>query len=567
MKPKGTVYLVGAGPGDTGLLTLRGAELLGRAEVVVYDALVNPELLHLAPASAEVIYGGKRAKDHAISQEELNQLLITKAREGKNVVRLKGGDPYVFGRGGEEAEQLADAHVPFEVVPGVSSFVAVPNYAGVPLTHREFCSRLTLITGHEDPAKEASSIDWAQVAKTPGTKVIMMGTDRIGQIASTLVSHGMDSATPIAMVRWGTTGRQQSIEGTLANIADVIEKTKIGPPTVAVIGEVVKLRPKLNWFEQRPLFGQRIVVTRSREQAGLLAQRLHELGAEVLEVPTIKLEPPTRREDVVDALLALNSYDWLVFTSPNGVATFFEYFFRQFHDLRDIGGCRIAAVGPATAKKLKELHLQVDLMPEEALASSIAEAFSEYESIENLRICLLRAEVANRELPTALEALGAIVDDIAIYKTTAETADPGGASGRLLESGADWLSFTSASTVENFHARFDLPVFMKKFPETKLASIGPETSKALGVLGLKPTIEAKEHNIDGLLESLVANVDSKANAEIRMPNPRKPKEDRDRSPKTARGHRFGFRTSIFFRPSVFGFRLSQELLQQPLARS
>src|SRR6266536_1461805 len=326
MKSKGMVYLVGAGPGDEGLLTLRGAELLARADVVVYDALVNPELLRLAPKSAEIIYGGKRGKEHAIPQPELNQLLITKARAGKTVVRLKGGDPYVFGRGGEEAEQLADAKIEFEVVPGVSSFVAVPNYAGMPLTHRDFSSRITLITGHEDPAKEASTIDWPQVAKTPGTKVIMMGTDRIGQIAETLVSQGMSPATPVAMVRWGTTGHQHSIEGTLATIADVAAREKIGPPTVAVIGDVVKLRAKLNWFERRPLFGQRIVVTRTREQASQLSRQLRVSGAEVLEIPTIKLEAPSRREDLVDALLALNAYDWLVFTSPNGVTTFFEYF-------------------------------------------------------------------------------------------------------------------------------------------------------------------------------------------------------------------------------------------------
>jgi uroporphyrinogen III methyltransferase/synthase len=504
VKLKGTVYLVGAGPGDPGLLTMRGAELLGRADVVVYDALVNPDLLHLAPASAEIIYGGKRAKDHTISQTELNQMLIAKSREGKTVVRLKGGDPYVFGRGGEEAEELADADVAFEVVPGVSSFVAVPNYAGVPLTHRGFCSRLTLITGHEDPAKEASKIDWAQVAKTPGTKVIMMGTDRIGEIAQTLVSHGMAATTAIAVVRWGTTGRQQSVEGTLANIFQVMAEAKIGPPTVAVIGEVVKLRGKLNWFERRPLFGQRVVVTRSREQAGQLSQRLQDLGAEVLEVPTIKLGPPTRREDVVDALLELNSYDWLVFTSPNGVATFFEYFFRQFHDLRDIGGCRIAAVGPATAKKLKELHLQVDLMPDEALASSVAEAFAEYESIENLRICLLRAEVANPELPKALEKMGAIVDDVACYKTLPENEDPSDSSGRLLESGADWVTFTSGSTVEQFHSRFDLPKLVKSFPTMRLASIGPETSGALAALGRKPDVEARPHTVDGLVEAVLS---------------------------------------------------------------
>ena len=504
MASNGMVYLVGAGPGDAGLLTLRGAELLARAEVVVYDALVNPELLRLAPKTAEVIYGGKRAKEHTIPQKDLNQLLIAKAREGKTVVRLKGGDPYVFGRGGEEAEELADAKVPFEVVPGVSSFVAVPNYAGVPLTHRGFCSRLTLITGHEDPSKEPSSIDWPQVAQTPGTKVIMMGTDRIGEIAKTLIGHGMEPATPIAMIRWGTTGQQQSIDGTLENIGAVAQQSGIAPPTVAVIGEVVKLRPKLNWFERRPLFGQRVVVTRSRDQSAQLSHRLSDLGADVLEVPTIKIEPPTRREDLVEALLELNSYDWLVFTSPNGVTTFFEYFFRQFHDMRDIGGCRIAAVGPATARKLKELHLQVDLMPDEALASSIAEAFSEYESIENLKICLLRAEVANRELPAALETLGAIVDDIAVYRTVPETEDPGGAAAKLLERGADWVTFTSGSTVEQFHSRFNLPEVVKKFPQLKLASIGPETSKALASLGLKPALEAKTHTADGLVEALLA---------------------------------------------------------------
>jgi uroporphyrinogen III methyltransferase/synthase len=504
MKPSGTVYLVGAGPGDVGLLTLRGAELLGRADVVVYDALVNAQLLRLAPKSAEIIYGGKRARDHAISQEELSKILVSKAREGKTVVRLKGGDPYVFGRGGEEAEQLADAGIPFEVVPGVSSFVAVPNYAGVPLTHRDFCSRLTLLTGHEDPAKEAASIDWAHVAQTPGTKVVMMGTERIGQIAQTLVAHGMDPATPIAMVRWGTTGRQQSVEGTLANIGEIVAKSKIGPPTVAVIGEVVKLRSKLSWFERRPLFGRTVVVTRTREQAPQLSQRLLELGAEVLEVPTIKLGPPTRRQDLVEALLELNSYDWLIFTSPNGVTMFFDYFFRQFHDMRDIGGARIAAVGPATAKKLKELHLQVDLMPDEALASSVGEAFREFESMENLRLCLLRAEVANRELPTALEAMGAIVDDIPLYKTVSETEDPTGGGSRLLESGADWVTFTSASTVEHFHVRYDLPGLLKRFPQMKLATIGPETSKALAALRLKPSLEANPHTIDGLVDGLLA---------------------------------------------------------------
>jgi uroporphyrinogen III methyltransferase / synthase len=504
MKSTAVVYLVGAGPGDPGLLTLRGAELLRRADVVVYDALVNADLLRLAPKNAEVIFGGKRAKQHTVDQHALNELLIKKAREGKTVVRLKGGDPYVFGRGGEEAEQLADAGLGFEVVPGVSSFAAVPNYAGIPLTHRDFASRLTLLTGHGDPEHESSNIDWAQLAKTPGTKVIMMGTERIGQIAETLIGHGMDPGTPVAMVQWGTTGRQQSVAGTLANIAAVASKEEIGPPTVVIVGDVVKLRPKLNWFEHRPLFGQSVVVTRTREQAGELSRRLTDLGAEVLELPTIRIEAPSRREELVDALLELNSYDWLVFTSANGVSRFFEYFFKRFHDLRDIGGARIAAVGPSTASKLKELHLQVDLMPDEAMASGIAEAFAEYQSIENVKICLLRAEVANRELPEALEALGAIVDDIAVYRTVTETEDPTGSAARLLETGADWVLFTSGSTVEYFHQRFDLPALLKKESRLKTASIGPETSKMLASLSLKPTVEAQQHTMEGLIDALLA---------------------------------------------------------------
>lgn len=502
MKSKGTVYLVGAGPGDAGLLTLRGAELLGRADVVVYDALVNPELLRLAPKSAEVIFGGKRSRDHAIPQVELNALLIAKAREGKCVVRLKGGDPYIFGRGGEEAEELAAAKIPFEVVPGISSLVAAPNYAGIPITHRDHCSGFTVITGHEDPTKDEGSIDWAQVARFPGTKIVMMGTERIRHIAELLVANGMPATTPVAMVRWGTTGHQQSIEGSLATIADVAAEKQFKPPSVTVIGDVVKLRKKLNWFEARPLFGQRFVVTRTREQASQLSRQLLEHGAEVLEIPTIKIGPPTNHTDFADALLGLNSYDWLVFTSPNGVTAFFDHFFKAFEDLRDIGGVRIAAVGPATAARLREFHLKVDLMPEEFVASKIAAAFKKFESIENLKILLMRAEVANTELPRTLEDMGAIVDDIACYKTFPETEDVNGSAAKLLESGADWITFASSSTVENFHARFDLPALLKKFPQIKLASIGPETTKALTALQLKPTIEARPHTIEGLVKAV-----------------------------------------------------------------
>ncbi|MBC8002907.1 MAG: uroporphyrinogen-III C-methyltransferase, partial [Opitutaceae bacterium] len=445
MKSKGIVYLVGAGPGDAGLLTLRGAELLGRADVVVYDALVNPELLRLAPPTAEIIYGGKRAKDHAIPQADLNQLLVEKARAGKTVVRLKGGDPYIFGRGGEEAEEIAAAKVPFEVVPGISSTFAAPNYAGIPITHRDHCSSYMVITGHEDPTKEESNLDWAQIAKTQGTKIVLMGVERIGQIADSLVANGMSARTPVAMVRWGTTGQQQTIEGTLATIADVVTKNKFAAPAVTIIGDVVKLRKKLNWFENRPLFGRRIVVTRTRDQASQLSRQLLDRGAEVLEIPTIRIAPTTHRELLADAMLELNSYDWMIFTSPNGVTAFFEHFFRAFEDMRDIGGVRIAAIGPATAAKLKELHLKVDLMPEEYVAGKIADAFKKYETIENLKLLLLRAEVANPELPAALEKMGAIVDDIPCYRTVPETEDLNGAAAKLAEEGCDWITFTSSS--------------------------------------------------------------------------------------------------------------------------
>lgn len=502
MKSIGYVYLVGAGPGDAGLLTLRGAELLRRADVVVYDALVNKDLLRLSPKSAEIIYGGKRSKEHAIPQGELNQLLIRKAKEGKTVVRLKGGDPYVFGRGGEEAEELHAAKVPFEVVPGVSSITAAANYAGIPITHRSHSSSFTVVTGHEDPSKEEGSVDWAWLAKEPGTKIILMGVDRIRQISAELTKHGLSADTPVGMVRWGTRGRQTSIDGTLGTIADLVEKQNFGAPAITIIGDVVKLRSKLNWFEHRPLFGQRIVVTRTREQASQLSSQLLELGAEVLEIPTIRVEEPEKKSDLMESMLTLGEYDWIVFTSPNGVSAFFNYFFKGFDDIRALGNLRIAAVGPATAAKLKELHLRVDAMPPEYLASEITKAISNFESLDNLRVLLMRAEIANEELPRELEKLGAIVDDVACYRTVPETEDVNGAAERLLEGGADWVTFTSSSTVENFHRRFDLPKLRQQFPKMRIASIGPETSKTLRSLGITPEAEAREHNIAGLVKSM-----------------------------------------------------------------
>jgi uroporphyrinogen III methyltransferase/synthase len=493
------VYLVGAGPGDAGLLTLRGAELLKRAEVVVYDALVNPELLRHAPATAELI---SRGKNMEMPQAEITATIIAKAKAGKIVVRLKGGDPFVFGRGGEEAEALQAERIPFEIVPGVSSITAVPNYAGIPLTHRAHCSSFTVFTGHSDSADAATALRYEQIAKIPGTKVVLMGTENLGDWTKSLTQHGLAPQTPIAVIQWGTLGRQKSVAGTLATIAGLVAEKKIVPPALTIVGDVVTLREKLNWFEKLPLFGQRIVVTRRTGQAGQLAVRLQQLGADVLEVPTIKLAEPTHREGIIDALLELNSYEWLIFTSANGVTAFFDLFFRRFQDLRDLGGARIAAVGPKTAEKLRELHLQVDLMPEEYLGKKVAAAFKKYQDIENVKMCLLRAEVAGQDLPQALEEEGAIVDDIAIYKTVAETEDRTGAAERLLEEGADWVTFTSGSTVEHFHTRFNLPKLAKKFPRLKIASIGPETTKAITALGLKPTVEAKEHTTDGLVAAI-----------------------------------------------------------------
>ncbi|HJN83154.1 MAG: uroporphyrinogen-III C-methyltransferase [Verrucomicrobiota bacterium] len=503
MGSTGKVYLVGAGPGDAGLLTMRGAELLRRADVVVYDALVNRELLALAPEAAEVIFGGKRPRDRAIPQDELNRLLAEKSGAGKTVVRLKGGDPYIFGRGGEEAAGLRRDGVPFEVVPGISSIIAAPSYAGIPLTHREHCSSFTVITGHEDPDKKESALDWERIAREPGTKVLLMGVERIGKITAALEANGLPADTPAAMIRWGTMGRQQTITGTLATLADKVAKADFKAPAVTVIGGVSTLRDTLNWFENRPLFGQRVVVTRTRREAGKLSGQLRDLGAEVLEIPTIRIVPPTSNEPIIEAVTGIGSYDWIIFTSANGVEHFFDYFFKAYRDVRDLGNIHFAAVGPGTAKKLRELHLHIDLMPEVHTAEATAKALLDYQNVENTSMLLARAEEANPELPRLLEDKGAIVDDIAFYKTVPETADRNGAAEEFEAHGADWITFASGSAVRSFDARFGLAKRCEDHPGLKLASIGPETTKAIKALGLQPAVEAKDHTIDGLANALL----------------------------------------------------------------
>lgn len=498
---KGMVYLVGAGPGDAGLLTLRGAECLRHAEVVVYDYLANTALLRWCPPEAEIIYAGKSGSRHELEQHEINALLVAKAKEGKRVVRLKGGDPYIFGRGGEEAEALVAEGLAFEEVPGVSSAVAAPAYAGIPVTHRGLTSAVTILTGHEDPTKPETAIDWELLGKLDSTKVILMGVGNVGKIAEALRRHA-PADTPVAMIRWGTTGHQQTLTGTLADIAARAEQAQFKPPAVIVIGKVVGLRDRLNWFETKPLFGRRVIVTRTREQASELSRRLQDLGAEAMEIPTIKILPPKSEKILREALEGIGEYDWLVFTSPNGVEHFFRVFFKVHRDIREIGAVKIAAIGPATAERLEALHLQVDLQPEKFVAEEVVKTFEKEFDVENQRFLLPRADLARDALPEGLEALGAIVDKVECYRTVPETADESGNLTRLLEEGADAITFTSSSTVENFCNVVNLRDLLSKFPRLKLVSIGPITSETLRKRGFNVDAEAAQHDISGLTEAV-----------------------------------------------------------------
>ena len=338
----GRCYLVGAGPGDLGLVTLRAMQLIEQADVVVYDYLCNPEMLKWTPEHAEIIYAGKQAGKHTLTQDQINALLVEKARAGKTVVRLKGGDPFLFGRGGEEAQTLVAAGIPFEVVPGVTSAIAAPAYAGIPVTHRGLTSHVTIFTGHEDPEKTESGIDFAALAKLGGTQVMLMGVERIDAIAGQMIEHGVRRDLPVALVRWGTTGRQETVRGTLENIAQRVAETAFAPPAVAIFGEVVSLGEELNWHAERPLAGKRIVVTRTRKQAGALSKQLRSLGADIIELPTIRIEPPSDLRAFAELVQDAHSYDWIVFTSPNGVTAFFEMFYKLYAPTRAKSARRVS---------------------------------------------------------------------------------------------------------------------------------------------------------------------------------------------------------------------------------
>ncbi len=490
-------FLVGAGPGDLGLVTLRARELIECADVIIYDALCNPEMLAWAREDADIIFAGKRAGEHTLLQEEINALLVEKARAGKDVVRLKGGDPFVFGRGGEEAEALAAAGVELEVVPGVTSAIAAAAYAGIPVTHRGQNSHVTLFTGHEDPGKSGSAIDYDALAKLGGTQVMLMGTERLEAITREMLERGLRAELPVALVRWGTTGQQRTVIGTLANIAQRATDAGLEAPAVAIFGDVVSLRKNLSWFEERPLFGKRIVVTRTRKQAGALTSQLRALGADVMELPTIRIEPPTNLREFAELVQDAHAYDWIVFTSPNGVEAFFDIFFKLYDDAREIGGAKIAAIGPATAQRVKDFHLHVDLQPPEFVAEGIVKEFAKEGGVENLRILIARAEKARDLLPKALASMGAIVDEGLAYRTVPETRDVTGARRRFAEGGADLITFSSASTVENF-----LELKLPWPSQMKVASIGPITSATARELGLQVDVEAKRHDIPGLVAAI-----------------------------------------------------------------
>jgi uroporphyrinogen III methyltransferase / synthase len=494
---KGKVYLVGAGPGDLGLVTLRAKECIESADVIIYDHLANPELLAWAHDDAEIIYAGKAPGEHSLSQQEINALLIEKACAGEKVVRLKGGDPFVFGRGAEEAAAIAEAGIEFEVVPGITSAIAGPAYAGIPVTHRAENSHVTFFTGHEDPAKTESVIDYSALAKLGGTQVMLMGVERLESIAREMLNYGVSENLPVALVRWATTGRQETLTGTIGDIAKRAVASGFEAPAVAVFGNVVALRENLNWYENRPLSGKRIVVTRTRKQASALSNKLRALGAQVIELPTIRIEPPTDLREFAELVQDAHIYDWIVFTSANGVEAFFEIFFKLYDDAREIGGARIAAIGPATAQRVKDFHFHVDLQPDEFVAEAVVKEFRKQGGIENLRILLVRAEKARDVLPKELSGLGAIVDEAFAYRTAPETRDITGARRQLAKEGADLITFTSSSTVENF-LQLGLP-----WPKgMQIASIGPITSKTARDHGLKIDTEARRHDIDGLVQAI-----------------------------------------------------------------
>lgn len=497
------VSLVGAGPGDPGLFTLRGKELLQEANVVVYDALINKALLKYAPKDADLIYVGKIGSNHALPQTEINALLASLAQEKGKVVRLKGGDPYIFGRGGEEAEYLAERGIPFEEVPGISSAIAAPAYAGIPLSHRDFCSAISIITGHENPEKESSALDWEALARSQATLVFVMGMKNLPNIAARLIEAGLSPDTAAALIYRGTSPMQRNLFAPLAKLPEEALKANFTNPSVIVVGKVVSLHEKLDWLKNKTLLGRRIVVTRAREQASEISRLLSQAGAEVLEFPSITIQALEDYSALDKALAELSSYAWLIFTSVNGVHYFWHHLTLSSKDSRSLGGVKLAAIGSATAEALRKHGIEPDLVPPTYVAEKVAEAILEIEGprLQGQRILLPRALEARMVLPEMLTNAGAIVDIIPIYKTVAEKNVSPEILDLLSAGKVDCVSFGSSSTVRNFLSLVPKELLQGNRAPA-LAAIGPITAATLADYGLRATIKAQQYDIPGMVQAI-----------------------------------------------------------------
>jgi uroporphyrinogen III methyltransferase / synthase len=486
------VYIVGAGPGDPDLITWKGRKLLAAADSILFDHLANELLLDLAPKNCERIYVGKKKAVHAFPQEEICAMMIERARRGLTVVRLKGGDPFIFGRGGEEAEALADAGIPFEVVPGVTSPLGIAAYSGVPLTHRDHTKVVTFVTGHG-----VEGVDWGKVGQSE-TLVIFMGIWAIRGIADAIIANGRSGDTPAIVVRWGTRPDQETLTGTLATIADKIDEAHLKPPATVIIGEVVRLHQKLSWFEKLPLFGKRIVVTRAQDQAGELSERLRCLGADAIELPVISIQPPQDSARLDHAIAHLADYDWLIFTSVNGVRSFVEHLDRSPLDLRSLKA-KICAIGPATRRAIEDLHLKVDLMPTEYVAENLVATFAA-EQLNGKLILLPQAALARDVIPVELSKLGAKVDVVEAYCNSVPE-DTAARAREIFTTGTKphWITFTSSSTVDNTISAAGRPAL----EGVRIASIGPVTSSTVRKHGLNVDVEAKNFTLDGLIQAIL----------------------------------------------------------------
>lgn len=497
----GIVYLVGAGPGDPSLITLRGVECLRRADVVVYDYLANEQLLNHAPAAAERIYAGKIGGRHNQGQDEINAVLVEKGLEGKVVVRLKGGDPFVFGRGGEECQALRKAGVRFEVVPGITAAIGAGAYAGIPLTHRDFTASVKLITGQEGKDKDESNIDWASLARDNGTVVFYMGITTLRRNMEHLIEHGKDPQTPVALVRWGTTAGQQVLTGTLSDIAEKAERIGFKPPAITIVGEVVSLRDTLRWFDTRPLFGKKILVTRSVDQAGEFSRMLAERGATAIECPTIHIREPEKWGPLDEAIDKLGEYEWLVLSSANAVNYFFQRLSVKGLDSRALANCRVCTVGHKTAEVLAGFGIKADLIPEDYKAEGIVAEFAKLD-INGSKVLYPRADRARELIPLELARMGAWVDSPVSYSNVTPEKLPAEAVLALETRSVDCITFTSSSTVRNLAAMLGEDRMLDMLKGVAVASIGPITTKTCRALGLKVDIQPEEYTLAAMTDAI-----------------------------------------------------------------